>query len=78
MAWENALQNDGNPVMRWMMSNVTMAITNVGNYHPSKGKSAEKIDGVTAALNAVGQWLKDREGPTGQSYLLENDVIIIK
>lgn len=70
------LQHGGHPVMRWMMANVTMHPTAAGNYYPSKGKSAEKIDGVSAMLNAVGQWLKDRGQPQGKSYLFESEIIV--
>ena len=47
------LHHDGNPVMRWMASN-TAAETRGGLTKPSKDKSAEKIDGITAATMAIG------------------------
>jgi len=75
--WENALKHGGNPVMRWMMANVTIKITDAGNSVPARGKSAEKIDGVAALLDAVGQWLKDRGNPQGSSYLFEPDTELI-
>ena len=77
VVWENALKHGGNPVMRWMMANVTIKITDAGNSVPARGKSAEKIDGVAAMLNAIGLWLKDRGTPQAQSYLFESDVIVI-
>jgi len=77
LALSENIRHGGNPVLRWMMANVTMAPTAAGNYYPSRGKSAEKIDGVAAMLNAVGQWLKDRGEPSGKSYLLEEDLIFI-
>lgn len=75
--WENALKHGGNPVMRWMMANVTIKITDAGNSIPTRGKSADKIDGVAAMLDAIGLWLKDRGAPQAQSYLLTEDVIIV-
>lgn len=72
-----SFRHGGNPVQRWMMANVTMHPTQAGNYYPSKGKSAEKIDGVAAMLNAVGQWLKDRGQPQGKSYLFEEETELI-
>lgn len=75
--WENALKHGGNPVMRWMMANVTIKITDAGNSIPARGRSAEKIDGVAALLDAVGQWLKDRGNPQGSSYLFEPDTELI-
>lgn len=71
---------DGNPVMRWNMANVTMQRSDRNdNYLPSKGKSAEKIDGVAASLNAIGQWLKERGEKQQGSYLFdeEEELIII-
>lgn len=77
LALSENIRHGGNPVLRWMIANVTMAPTAAGNYYPSRGRSAEKIDGVAAMLNAVGQWLKDRGEPSGKSYLLEEDLIFI-
>ncbi len=48
------LHHNGNPVMRWMVSNV-MAERRGGLMKPSKDKSPEKIDGVTAATMAIGR-----------------------
>lgn len=47
------LFHDGNPVMRWMVSNVS-AERRGGLMKPSKDRSTEKIDGVTAATMAMG------------------------
>lgn len=77
LALSETIRHDGNPVMRWMLANVTMQPTAAGNYYPSRGKSVDKIDGVAALLNAVGQWLKDRSEPVGKSYLFEEDLIIV-
>lgn len=71
------LIHGGNPVLRWNMANVVMHLTTQGNYAPSKGRSVDKIDGVAAMLNAVGQWLKDRGEPQQKSYLLEEDLIFL-
>lgn len=46
------LHHDGNKVMRWMVSNV-VAEYRAGLMKPSKDKSSEKIDGVTAALMSI-------------------------
>jgi len=47
------LHHDGDPVLRWMASNVA-AETRGGLTKPSKDKSTEKIDGITAATMAIG------------------------
>lgn len=45
----------GNPVLRWMASNVTVETDASANLKPSKKKSTEKIDGIVAAIMAVGR-----------------------
>lgn len=47
------LHHDGDPVLRWMASNVA-AESRGGLIKPSKDKSSEKIDGITAATMAIG------------------------
>lgn len=42
-----------NPVLRWMASNVVIQIDPSGNIRPSKKKSTEKIDGITATIMAL-------------------------
>ncbi len=60
------LQHDGNPVMRWMISNVAVAIDPAGNMKPAKDKSREKIDGVVALIMAIGLHLQHHD--TGSVY----------
>tara|TARA_R100001086_G_scaffold250021_2_gene192648 strand:+ start:502 stop:2016 length:1515 start_codon:yes stop_codon:yes gene_type:complete len=45
----------GNPVMRWQASNVTVKMDPAGNLKPDKGASSEKIDGIVAAIMALGR-----------------------
>jgi phage terminase large subunit-like protein len=68
------LHHDGDPVLRWMASNVA-AESRGGLTKPSKDKSPEKIDGITAATMAIGiamtaegpkKSLKDIIGEEGQ------------
>jgi phage terminase large subunit-like protein len=47
------LHHDGNPVMRWMCFN-TVAEARGGLIKPSKDRSPEKIDGVTAGVMGLG------------------------
>jgi phage terminase large subunit-like protein len=49
------LLHGGNPVLRWMMTNVCIAEDPAGNVKPHKGKSVERIDGIPAALMALGR-----------------------
>lgn len=48
-----------NPVARWMLSNVVVREDVNGNKRPDKAKSSEKIDGIVAAIMALGQHLSD-------------------
>jgi len=47
------LAHDGNPVLRWMASNVIVQQDPAGNVKPDKGKSREKIDGIVALIMAI-------------------------
>lgn len=47
------IRHGGNPVLRWMASNVCITSDSSGNYRPSKDKSSEKIDGIVASLMAI-------------------------
>ncbi len=49
------LRQDGNPVLRWCVSNVMIETDAAGNVKPSKRKSSEKIDGVVALTMAIGR-----------------------
>jgi len=52
-----SINHFGNPVMRWMMSNVVMIIDSNANMKPDKNKSADKIDGVAAFINAIAEMM---------------------
>ena len=53
-----------NPVARWMLSNVVVKEDVNGNKRPDKSKSADKIDGIVAAIMALGQSLSDKADNT--------------
>ena len=48
------LVHDGNPVLRWMASNVAIEPDAAGNIKPSKAKSTERIDGIVATVMGLG------------------------
>ena len=48
------INHGGNPVLRWMVSNLRMKIDASDNIKPDKAKSTEKIDGVVALIMAIG------------------------
>lgn len=47
------LRHDGNPLLRWCVSNVMIETDPAGNVKPSKKKSTEKIDCAVASIMAV-------------------------
>jgi phage terminase large subunit-like protein len=47
------LAHGGNPVLRWMASNVIVEEDPAGNKKPNKAKSREKIDGIVALAMAI-------------------------
>ena len=55
------LAHGDNPVLRWMASNVTIRYDANKNIMPDKDKSTAKIDGVVAAIMALGRSIVHRE-----------------
>lgn len=49
------MRHGGNPVLRWMVSHVSVETDAAGNLKPSKKKSADRIDGIVAAIMALGR-----------------------
>jgi len=49
------LRHGGNPVLRWMASNVAAKGDEAGNIKPDKKRSFEKIDGIVAAIMGLGR-----------------------
>lgn len=47
------LRHGGNPVLRWMASNVAVKQDAAGNIKPDKSKSTERIDGIVALVMAI-------------------------
>lgn len=56
------LHHGGNPVMKWMTDNLTVARDPAGNVKPDKANSGDKIDGWSALLNAVSEAVASDEG----------------
>ncbi len=54
MVGEGKIRHGGNPVLRWMASNVSLDTNIAGLRIPSKKKSHEKIDGIVALVMAIG------------------------
>lgn len=47
------LHHGGNPVLRWMASNVSVVRDETDNIKPCKKKSTDKIDGIISTINAL-------------------------
>jgi phage terminase large subunit-like protein len=58
----------GNPVLRWMADNMSLRQDPAGNLKPDKEKSSEKIDGLVAAVMALGRWLVGENVGGGGAY----------
>jgi phage terminase large subunit-like protein len=50
---EGHLRHGGHPILRWCAANVTVEQDHNENIKPSKKKSSERIDGVSALVNAL-------------------------
>lgn len=48
------LEHGGNPVLRWMASNLCITEDPAGNKKPDKAKSGEKIDGIVGLIMGLG------------------------
>jgi phage terminase large subunit-like protein len=57
------LHHGGNPVLRWHASNAAVKPDEAGNIKPDRKRSTEKIDGIVAAIMAVGQSAGDKTKP---------------
>lgn len=50
---ERLICHHGHPVLRWCAANVTVETDSAGNLKPSKKKSTERIDCITALVTAI-------------------------
>lgn len=65
---EGRIVHGGNPVLRWMAGNVVVDTDPAGNIKCTKAKSAEKIDGIVAAIMALDQCIRHQVEPQGSVY----------
>jgi phage terminase large subunit-like protein len=54
---DGRIDHGWNPVLRWNASNLATEEDAAGNLKPTKARSAEKIDGIVAGLNALAVYL---------------------
>ena len=60
--------HDGNPVMRWMIGNLTGKQDEAGNWKPDKKRAADKIDGAVAGIMGLGRAVEASRGPQRSYY----------
>lgn len=63
------IEHTDNPVLNWMVSNVTVREDPAGNIKPDKAKSTGRIDGVVAAVMGIGVAVREPQRE-GLSWLL--------
>ena len=69
------LRHGGNPVARWMVDNLRVAMDPSGNVKPDKARSMDKIDGVSALANSLAVAM-GAEAPK-QSIYETRDVLVL-
>jgi phage terminase large subunit-like protein len=69
------LQHGGNPVLDWMASNVVVKTDPAGNLKPDKETSPERIDGIVAAIMALGL-AATAAGPKVSMYNTQSVMVI--
>lgn len=74
MLFQGQIEHFNNPVLAWNFRNVVIFKDSSGNIKPDKSKSQNKIDGVAAMCNAVGEWMTVRaEEPAGPMIVSYDD-----
>ena len=58
----------GNPVLRWMLASTVVKTDPSGNIKPDKEKSVQKIDGIVAAIMALGEWMTKQAEDDSNPY----------
>jgi phage terminase large subunit-like protein len=67
------LRHDGHPVLRWNVANAVADVDGNGNLKPSKKRSHERIDGVSALVTGLSRALV---GPAGSIYDVRGLVVV--
>lgn len=63
------LKHGNHEILNWMASNVTVRLDPSDNIRPDKQRSVEKIDGIVAAIMAVGRGLNPEPTPQGPNFM---------
>lgn len=62
------IEHFGNPVLRWMLASTVVKTDPAGNIKPDKEKSVQKIDGIVAAIMALGEWMTAQADDDSNPY----------
>lgn len=65
------VRHAGNPVLRFCVANAVVTTDSAGNIKPDKSKAADRIDGVVAAVMALGRIIASSGGDGGPSVYEE-------
>lgn len=77
MVIDGRIDHGGNPVLDWMARNVEIASDPAGNIKPVKPdrrKSSKRIDGIVAAIMALGRYLATLAEPPVQSIYAREEL----
>lgn len=62
------IRHGGNPLMRWMVDNLAVAMDPAGNVKPDKANAGDKIDGVVALIMALARATAAKETEVRSAY----------
>jgi len=77
MVVNGEIEIDSNPVLLWNFRNVMIIRNAEDQIKVNKGKSAEKVDGIAASVDAIYVWLQEISTPSTGSYLFEDESELI-
>lgn len=69
---DQSIVHGGHPVLRWQAQNVSVKEDPAGNMKPDKARSPEKIDGMVAAIMAIG--IAELSPADASSHYEKNDL----
>lgn len=76
---ERRMRHGGHPVLAWNADNVALQVDDLGNYRPSKKKSAERIDGIVALILGLSRaMLHDTQARNPYSTASGKRLLILK
>ena len=68
MVLSGKIEHFGNPVLRWMLASTVVMTDPAGNIKPDKRNSTQKIDGIVAAIMALGEWMTHQANDDSDPY----------